>query len=198
MHVPHFVVELAPGHHLPRLEHEMFEQPQLPRRQLDLLTLLSYASRQPIELQVSHYKLITHKLRIPAAQEAAHSRPKLLVGHRLDDVLIGARIETTNDCIGPAHSGVEKDWRAFPFCPQLLNYLESMPVTEVCVEDNSVVVVDERQQPRLLPGGGDIESISVIRQDTLDQSRDRSVVLRDQDANCVTPVTGARGSTSIP
>lgn len=58
-----------------------------------------------------------------------------------------------------------------------------MTIAQVYVEDDAVILVDEREQPCLLTGVGDVNGISVLGYDPLYQRRDRAIVVCNKYAN---------------
>jgi hypothetical protein len=114
---------------------------------------------------------------------ASHARPQLVVGNRLDDEIIRACVEAAHDRRAVALSGVEHHRRPPSRAPQLLQNLEAVPVAEVEIEDDPVVVVDERKRARLLARRREVDCVRLVAQHAFHQVQDRVIIVDDQDAH---------------
>ena len=66
---------------------------------------------------------------------------------------------------------------------QLLEDLETVTISELEIEDDSVVLVHQRQSACLLAGGRRIDGVRFIAQDPRDQLQNRFVVVDYEDAH---------------
>src|SRR5881394_3992240 len=76
MHVPHFVMQLAPRYSLTSLQHQVLEQLELHRCEIQFFGVAGDASGKPIEREVPHTDLFTDSsTRRAAPNQGAHSCP---------------------------------------------------------------------------------------------------------------------------
>ena len=72
-----------------------------------------------------------------------------------------------------------------PVATKLLKDLEAMSVAELQVEDDAIVVVDERQGPRLLASRSSVHSIRFVAQHTRDELQYRLIIIDYENAHPV-------------
>ena len=180
VHVPDLVVKLASRDCLAGAEHEVFQQLELHGCEAYVLALARHSARKAIQREISRAGLFAHAGASAAPpDEGPYARAKLLVRNGLDDVIIGAGVETANDrfCVGAP--GVQKygSWASVP--PQLLEDLKTVPVSQLQIENYSVVVVDERQRPCLLARGRHVHGVRFVAEYTGDELQYCSIVIND-------------------
>src|SRR5581483_12036949 len=98
--------ELLAGQHLPRMAHERGEELELRGREPELT---GPAPRRPfrrLENDVGESKPVG---RPRAPQKGAHAREQLLVGERLNQVVVGAAVEAAYALLRPAERGQHED-----------------------------------------------------------------------------------------
>ena len=70
-----------------------------------------------------------------------------------------------------------------PRAAQLLKNLESVTVSEIDIEDDAVVVRDEREHARLFSGVRDVNRVTIFGEDPSNERGNRLVVFSNQNAN---------------
>jgi D-alanyl-D-alanine carboxypeptidase/D-alanyl-D-alanine-endopeptidase (penicillin-binding protein 4) len=124
-------------------------------------------------------------LRVGARLRAAAKRPQpgrdLLVGERLDHVVVGARIET-GDPVGHRVPGREHQDRGVnPVAPQPAGDLDARYVGQPDVQDHDVQALDRRRQLQArLPVGGVLDDVAVLGEQAGQRASEPRVVL-DQE-----------------
>jgi hypothetical protein len=122
----------------------MLEQSQLHWSQLDLHRAARNTPSETIETQRAKRDLFTHSRAGTAAQQTSNARAKLLIRDRLHDVAISACIKSANYCCGIFGSRVKQDGCCLARGTKLLENLESVAVAQLQVENDSIVLIDER------------------------------------------------------
>src|SRR5258706_990097 len=184
MHVPHFVVQLTSRHRLARAKHEVLVKLQLHRRETYVVAVAGHSASEAIECEIADVSLLADA-RAPRTppNEGAHTRSQLLIRDWLDDVVVGARIETADNRFGVGATRVEEDRGVSAVAPQLLQDLESMPVAKLKIEDNSIVVVHEGESTCLFARGRHVYGVGFVAKHSGDQLQYRLVVIDYEDAH---------------
>ena len=95
---PHALEEGRPGQHLPRMEHEQLEESELSARQVDRAAGTSHLARDRVELEIREVQGAVVAGGSPA-QQRAQAGEELAERERLDEIVVGARVETVDSVL---------------------------------------------------------------------------------------------------
>jgi hypothetical protein len=161
----------------------MLEKPELHWRELDLDVAARDAARETIEAELTDDQLLAGARRRTAPQQTAHACLELFVRHRLHDVAICAGIEPAHDCLRIFIAGVQQDGSALACPSQLLENLEAVTVTELEIENDSIILIYKCEQPGILTRVGNVDRIAIFGQNPPDQVRYTLVIFGNQNTN---------------
>ena len=150
---------------------------RLKRLSVRLPTLTCSATREPLRA---------------SPDEGADARSQLFVRDGLHHVVVGAGIEPSNDRFGVTEPRVEQHGCTPPAATQLLQNLESVSVSELQVENDSVVLVDERERPGFLAARGQVYRVGLILQHAADQLEDCAIVVDYENSHSTFAVIESR------
>jgi hypothetical protein len=117
------------------------------------------------------------------ADKGPHPGAQLLVADWLHDIVVSAGVEASHYGIAVGATGVEKHRRPATVSAELLQNLEAVPVSQLEIEHDAVVLVDEGKHPRFLSGACGVHGVAVIAQNAGDQLQDRAIVINCQNAH---------------
>src|SRR5687768_4414375 len=183
VHIPDLVVQLTASHRLTGVQHQVLEQSHLGGGDVEVLCLAGNSAGKPVQDQISDGYLLPDARAGAAANEGPHARAQLVVRDRLDDEVIRTRVESAHDRRAVALSGVEHDRRPASRSPQLLKNLEAVPVAKIEIEDDSVVVVDQRESSRFLSRRSEVDRVRLVAEYALHEIQDRVIIIDDQDTH---------------
>ncbi len=126
--------------------------------------------------------------RRPAAQQGAQAGEQLLALERLDEVVVGARVQALDARVDGVARGEHED-RHVVGRAQPAGDLDAVELGQPEVEDHEVGVVGGRLAQRRLAVAGDAHLVAVQAQRALERLGDLVVVLDDEHAG----VTAGRG-----
>src|SRR3954447_11277772 len=133
---PYLLEEPLSRHDDALVAHEVFEQLELALGEVDLATLAPDLVRVRVELQVADDERRAPARR-PAAQQRAQAREQLLALERLDEVVVGARVETRHARLDGV-AGREHEDRDVALLPQAAGHVNAVQPRKAEVEDDEV------------------------------------------------------------
>src|SRR6266853_217082 len=126
MHVPDLVVKLTSRDSLSGSKHKVFQELQLHGCEANVFTVARDAAGQAIQREIARIGLFADARAAGSpSDERSYAGAKLLVRDWLDDIIIGAGVQTANDGFSVGATRVEKHGSVSPVPPQLLKNLES-------------------------------------------------------------------------
>ena len=180
--VPALLQQLVPREHLSRPAHEQLEQRELLRRQLDLGVAAPDALGGGVELQVADFE---HggSFDCSAADDRAQSRPQLRERERLDQVVVGARVEPVDAIVHRVTSRQEEHRRPNPAGAQAGAGLESVHARQHDVQHNCVVALRLRHPERVFAPHRQIGDAAALAQAAAQERAELRIVLDDERAH---------------
>src|SRR5439155_21590061 len=145
----------------------------------DLPRAPSHFPQRRIESKVADLEHV-RPLRVTASGERPQAREELGKRERLDEVIIGARIQAGDPVLDGIARREHQHRCPNPAREQPSAGLESVDSRQHHVEDDCVVVVGARHPQGVLAGLGDIRRQPFPRQPTMDQARHPQLVLDDK------------------
>jgi hypothetical protein len=171
--------QLGAGQDLARMAHEVLEEGELARRQVDRAPVAHHAPRRGVELQVADPK-DRGALGGPAAHERAQARQQLGERERLGQVVVGAGVEP-RDPVGHRVARREHENGApSAGLAQPAADLEAVDVGQHQVENDRVVGVLGPQPERVLPPPGHVDRVPLLLEGALEQAGHLDLVLHDE------------------
>ncbi|OEI67493.1 Transcriptional regulator (modular protein) [Curtobacterium sp. ER1/6] len=147
--LPHVVEDLRLRQHPVRVEHEVAEELELCRGQLDLRVTDGDLVRVLVHRQLARADdgvlFVVHR----ATQDGLDARDDLVEGERLRDVVVTADREPGDLVLGVVLRGEEQDRRGVARRPEALGDAEAVHVGEHDVEDDQVGLLLEHGGDRL-------------------------------------------------
>jgi hypothetical protein len=116
----------------------------------------------------------------PAPHERAHARPQHVEVERLRQVVVGTRVEAAHHVGRLVLRGEHEHRRVASLAPQVLQDAHAVAVGQVDVEDDPVVLADERQRTTARMVGCVIHHVPLLAQRAADELREHAVVLDDE------------------
>ena len=157
---------------------EVAEQRELPGRQRDDPLAASHLASFDLQRQVGVVQ--DRRRRRGTSQQRAHAREQLRIRERLDQVVVGAGIETTHP-VGRAATGGQHQNGQAAVRAQLPAHLQPVDAGHHQVEHHQVGPVYPGSIERRRPAEGDIDVVAFRTEDALDGGGDHRVVVHDQD-----------------
>src|SRR4051794_36932649 len=175
---PHLLEQPLARHDDALVAHQVLEQLELALRQVDGALAAAHLVRVGVQRQVRDDQRGASARR-PAAQERAQPRPQLLALERLDQVVVGARVEALDPRLDGIARREDQD-RDVVGRPDPARDLDAVDLRQPEVEDDEVGVVGGGLVQRRLPIAGDAHVVAVQAQRALEDLGDLVVVLDDQ------------------
>src|SRR5215472_671104 len=147
--VPDVLEQGGLGHHLPGPAHQVFEQGELPRRQLDRGLAAAYLPGARVEGEVAGLQL-DRPWPGATAQQGAQPRSQHHVGERLGEVVVRAQVEPVRLVVLPVLGRQDEDRHPVLFGPQLTADLVPGDLGQHEIQDQRVVVTFPRQVQAIL------------------------------------------------
>ncbi len=171
MPVPHLVMQLAARDNLAGVKHKMLKKTKLHRCDIDFVDAARDASRQAIEPHIPDYHFADDGRATAAPQETSHEGAEFRIPDRGYDVSVRASIESTYDCLRIVEPRAQQHGGRTPGLPDCVKDLKPVAVGKIEVKDDSVVVVQQREHPGFISRTGNVDSVSVFRENPLHEGR---------------------------
>ena len=178
--VPRVLGDERPGHHPPRVPHQVLEDGVLLGRQVDGLARASDLPRAGVQLEVADPEHRLADLLGPPA-ERLDPRQQLLEGERLGDVVVGARAEGMDLEVDRVLRREDQNRRRGPPVPQRAQHFEPAHAGQPEIEHQEVVPAARGEAQPLHPVVDQVGLEVVLLEAALDVLADGAVVLDDQD-----------------
>src|SRR5581483_7860195 len=180
--VPHVLEQHGPGNDLTGVAHEVLEQLELPRLQLDRARAAPDLAAEQIYAQIPDFQRGLCGILPPPPAEPIDAREQLAEGERLGEVVIAARAQTLDPLIYIAERAQDEDGRGVVRLAQRIDDGEPVDVAwEHAVHDDDVVPFADREEQTVAAVLGVIGSVAGLLQPLGDESRHPLVVLDDED-----------------
>ncbi|BDZ59407.1 hypothetical protein GCM10025872_30640 [Barrientosiimonas endolithica] len=189
------VEDLRLGQHAPGVEHEVAQQLELGRRDVDDLAAAAHLVGVLVELEVGDDQGRAHLVlqRLGAAQHRADAGDDLLEAERLRDVVVAADRQPLDLVVDRVARGEEDDGHVVAVAAQPPGHGEAVHVGEHHVHDREVEGVLLGEAERLLPVGRRVHLEPGELQARGQQLADVGLVLDDEQASLGTG--GGHGTT---
>src|SRR5712692_8663173 len=183
--VPDLGGDVSPGQGLAAVLHQKREQGELVFGQV--YPLLASAGTVPaqVQFQIRH---LEHLRFVPgtAAQHRSHACYQLGEGERLDQVVVGAQLQTAHAVGHLVASGQEQHWRLL-LPPQQLNDLPAVAARQHDIQDYQLVVTSGREVQSVDPGCGCIHDEPLFREALAQVLTGLDLILNHQQPHCLPP-----------
>jgi hypothetical protein len=185
-------------HHLVGVPHQVLEQLELARLQVDGAAGARHAPRQQVHAQIAHLEYALAGVpALAAAGERIDPRQQLAEGERLGEVVVAAGAQTLDALVDRIERGEDQDGRAAARLAQRLDDAESVDVSrQHTIHDDDIVGLAGREKQAVPPVGGVLDRVTGLPQPVGDEARHALVVLDDQDLQGATPALS--GAPSCP
>src|SRR5260221_12036892 len=91
-------------HHAAAIAHEDFQEAELPRLQVDGVAASRYLAADEVDLKITDFEARLLALRVRTAGEGVDACEKLGKSKRLDEIVVGAGVETLDSIVNAAQS----------------------------------------------------------------------------------------------
>src|SRR3954453_3272675 len=186
---PDLFEQALAGHDDALVAHEVLEQLELALGQLDRALAARDLVRVGVQREVADDERGAAARR-PAAQQRAQAGEQLLALERLDEVVVGARVEPLHARLDRVARGQHED-RHVVGGAQAARDLDAVELRQAEVEDHEVRVVRGGLVERCLPAAAEAHVVAVQAQRALEHLRDLVVVLDDEHAGIATDTVHA-------
>ena len=205
---PDAVEQLLAREDAARVLQEMAQQPEFGRAEMDRLAGTVGAMRHQVHLEIGVAQHAVFRLLLGAPDHGAHPRDQLVRAERLDDIVVGAAVQTANPVALLAARGQHDDrqraGRRRP--PDLPAYFETRDVRQHPIEQHRVGPALGDAQQRLLAVGRLVNGETLALQIVAQHRDKRCLVFDDQDNRFHLPSTlrradcgpSARGDVIAP
>src|SRR6202167_2400749 len=144
--IPNILEQHRPRHDLPGSAHEIFEQGEFPRQQINRLAIAPDAPFNEIHLQGAD--LQTREPRVAApAEERFDSRSELANVERLDQIIVAAGLQSVDPIVDRRQRADHQGGRGVAFCAQRLNNGKTIAALQHAVDDQHRRSKARRTQP---------------------------------------------------
>src|SRR5262245_44921416 len=180
---PGLVEQLVTRQRLAGVAEEAFEEGELARAEVDLAA----ASGDPPGRFVEADRTDLQDRRRPAGtggspRECPQPRRQLLVGERLDQVIVGARVEAAHPVVDRVAGGQHQDRQLGPLPPEATSHLEARHVGQPDVENDRLdpgTVFGDRQAG--LAVRSNVDDVAVLLEEPPECPAEALVVLDDEE-----------------
>src|SRR3954447_6890933 len=172
---PDIVEQGLARHHQTLVAHQVLEQLELARRQVDATLAAEDLARVRVEAQVGDDER-SAAARRPAPQQRAPPGQQLLALERLDEVVVGARVEPTHAVLERVAGGEHED-RDVAAVAQPARHLDAVEARQAEVEHNGVGLEHRRLLERGHSVLGQLHVIALEPQRATQRPRNLGVVL---------------------
>jgi hypothetical protein len=162
------------------MAHQVLEEGELARRQIDRTPPARHAPRRGVELQVPDPK-DRGSLGGPAPHERAQARQQLGERERLGQVVVGAGVEPRDPVGHRVARRKHEDGAPSTGLAQPPADLEAVDVWQHQVQDDRVVRVLATQPDRVLPPPGHVHRVPLLLEGAFEQAGHLDLVLDHQD-----------------
>src|ERR1700677_809508 len=132
--IPNILEQHRPGDDLPGSAHEIFEQGEFPRQEINRLAVAPDAPFNEIHLQRAN--LQTREPRVAApAQERFDSRTEFTNVERLDQIIVAAGFQSVDAIVDRRQRADHQGWRHVAFGAQRLNNGKTIAAFQHAVDD---------------------------------------------------------------
>ena len=184
---PDVLQELGARQHPAGVAHEVRQQAELRRRQVDLGARAAYGPARLVQLQVGHAQHLVRRLggARGTPQHRAYAGDEGVDGEGLGDVVVAAERQPGDRVRGGVPRGQEDHRRLVAAAPQAAAHLEPVEVGQHDVEHDELRAAVLGASQRLAPGagGGHVEPVEAQRH--LHQVPDVRLIVDDEHARTV-------------
>ena len=168
---------------LPGISHQILEERELARPEIDRGTGSRHLARQQIHRQIAGGQAGRFRRAGRPADERLHAREQFGKGERLGEIVVTTRLQPSDAVVDRA-PGAQNQHRSRTSTPaQLVNHRETVSLREHQVDDGDIVGVIQRHLQALLAVGGVVDGVARFAQTSRHEVRDRLVILDDQRAH---------------
>ena len=186
--VPDRFEQHGPRHHLPGMAHQVLEQAELARLQLQHLATALDAALEQVHLQVGHAQAgVRLRTAALATQQAIQPRRQFGEGKRFRQVVIGAAAQALDALLDIAERGQDQGRGAVAAGAQGAQQFQAFQARQHAVEHQRVVVLVGRQVQTVRAGGGVIDAVPGLAQALGDELGDQGFIFDQQHAHWITP-----------
>ena len=180
--VPDVVEDLRLGQHVARVEHEVAQQVELGRGQVDRVAAAPHLVRALVELEIGEAQdAVVLGLVAGPPQDGVHAGDHLGQGERLGHVVVAADGQAGQLVLERVAGGEEEDGHADAVGAESPGHLEPVEVGQHHVEDDEVRRVLLGLGQRLAPGHRLVDREPLVAQRRRHRIDDRGLVVNHQD-----------------
>ena len=184
--VPHVFDQLRPRQDLAGVTHQVFEERELARGELDHRLITRHAPGGGIELEVPDPE-DRRPLGGAAPHQRAQARQQLGERERLGQVVVGTGVEARDPVSHGVARGEHEDRAPPAALAQLPADLEPVDIGQHQVQDDRVVGVLGPEPERVLPAPGHVDRVPLLLERALEQAGHLDLVLHDQHPHRAQP-----------
>ena len=118
--------------------------------------------------------------RLAPAKQRAHPREKLVVGERLDEIVVGTGVQA-GDAVGDGVAGGQHQDRDVRSGAQPPAHLDAVDARQHHVEDDEVGWLVARFDERVGTVGHDVDRVALVRERAPERRSEASIVVHHQD-----------------
>ena len=168
MIVPDMFQQHRAGHHMAGVAHQVFEQLELARQQLDRLVAALDRAGQQVELEIGDPQPRRRRRRRAAPQQRLEPRQQLAEGEGLDEIVVAAGAQALDPVVDAAERGEDQGRRADLGGAQRAQHRQPVHPRQHAVEDDRVVAARARQEQPLAAVAGMVDDVAALAE-PLDQ-----------------------------
>src|ERR1700722_9686888 len=144
--IPNILEQHRPGHDLPGSAHEIFEQGEFPRQQINRLAVAPDAPFNEIHLQGADLQTREPHVATPA-KKRFDSRSEFANVERLDQIIVAAGLQSVDSIVDRRQRTDHQGGRGVPFGAQRLNNRKTITALQHAVNDQHRRSKARRTQP---------------------------------------------------
>jgi hypothetical protein len=192
--VPQILEQHGAGHHVAGMAHQIFEQLELLRLQLDLAAAARDPAGHHVDLQIADRKRALRRRDPRAPHQRIEPGSQLAERERLGQIVVPACAQAANAVVDLGQGAQDEDRRALPGLTQHLDDGEPVDLAgQHAVHDDHVVRFARREEHSVAPVGRMIGGVARLLQSLDDELADALVVLDQQELHGVSPTGGPDG-----
>ena len=187
MILPHAFEQHGAGDDLARMAHEIFEQAEFARLQVDVGLAALGGAGQKIEFEIAHLEPRLDGSRAAAAHQRIDAREQFHEGVRLRQIVVAAGLEPFHAIVHFGQRAQEQHRRQIAVLADLLDELQPIELRQHAIDDGHVVGSRQRQRETDLAVGGVVDDVTRFLETVHQIALRLEIILNDENPHSHTP-----------
>src|SRR5579875_3596591 len=181
MEIPDMLEQHRARHHLPGMPHQIFEQPEFARLQVDDVPGPAHRAREQVEFEIGNLQAGRDRMRRRAAQQGPDPRDQLGKGKGLDQIIVAAGIETRYPIVDPSERRQKQDRSPVAGGAQRLDNGKAVETRQHPIDDQKVEMLRGGAEQPFIPARRTYGQIALLGETVDDIVRRVQIIFDHQD-----------------